>query len=255
MRPLRICFVNSMRTFGGAEVWILDAARGLRARGHKVSVIAQPGTPLLERTRAAHLPCGAIPIRFDGAPWTLWKLARFFKRQRIEAVLCNLTKDLKAAGLAARCAGVPVILALRESDFALKGKVYYRWYFGRVATGIVVNSRATRTTILASAPWLDPRRLHLLYKGVDLDRFQPAPQPPVEPIVGFVGQLIERKGLADLMKAWDALEARSWRRSPRLWLARVPGRPTWSGGGGRCVARRWSSCSATSSGSSGSCPA
>ena len=27
MRPVRICFVNSMRTFGGAEVWMLEGGK------------------------------------------------------------------------------------------------------------------------------------------------------------------------------------------------------------------------------------
>ena len=146
--PIAVCLVNSLRGYGGAEVWMLDAARGLRARGHPVSLVAQPDTPLLARARAEGLPAAAIPIRFDGAPWTLVKLRRWFRRQGVRAVLCNLTKDLKAAGVAARWAGIRTVLALRESDFPLKDKLYYRWYYNRVASGVVVNSRATLATTL-----------------------------------------------------------------------------------------------------------
>lgn len=214
-----VCFVNSMRTFGGAEVWTLDAARGLSERGYSVSIVAQPDTPLLERARQAGLTAAAIPIRFDGAPWTLAKLRRWFRRQHIEAVICNLTKDLKAAGVAARLAGLKKVLALRESDFPLKNKLYYRWYFNRIASGVIVNSRATRETTLASVPWLDAARVFLLYKGIDPERFRPAVLGPAVPTVGFVGQLIERKGLLDLMAAWRILEDDATLGPVRLLLA------------------------------------
>ncbi len=215
----RVCFVNSMRVLGGAEVWMLDAARGLRQRGHAVSLVAQPGTPLLARARAAGLPAAAVPIRFDGAPWTLLELRRWFRRQDAGAVICNLTKDLKAAGVAARWAGIGTVLALRESDFPLKNKLYYRWYYNRIASGVVVNSRATLASTLAGAPWLDPRRVHLLYKGIDTERFRQGPGPPRQPTVGFLGRLIPRKGLAELQAAWELLEEEDWAAPPRLQLA------------------------------------
>jgi len=31
---MRILFVNSIRMWGGAEVWLMDVMRGLEARGH-----------------------------------------------------------------------------------------------------------------------------------------------------------------------------------------------------------------------------
>jgi len=216
-----ICFVNSLRGLGGAELWFLDAASGLRDRGLEVSIVAQPGSRLLDRARQAGLATAAIPIRCDGAPWTLAALWWYFRRTRVTALICNLTKDLKAAGLAGRWAGVPVRLASRESDFPLKSKSYYRWYFRQAATGVLVNSEATRATVLDSAPWLPSQRVHLLYKGIDLKRFQAttpgaAARPPV---VGFVGQLIERKGLDALMAAWSLIDDADWSDRPRLRLA------------------------------------
>jgi glycosyltransferase involved in cell wall biosynthesis len=216
-----VCFVNSLRELGGAELWFLDAVRGLRERGIAASLVAQPGSALLARARSQDLPAAAIPIRFDAAPWTLIKLVQHFRRVGATALVCNLTKDLKAAGLAGLLAGVPVRLASRESDFPLKDKRYYRWYFQHAATGVLVNSEATRETVLASVPWLDPARVHLLYKGIDLQRFAPAPDDVAArpPVVGFVGQLIARKGLAALMAAWGRIDDDTWPTAPVLRLA------------------------------------
>ncbi|MBD3221276.1 glycosyltransferase [bacterium] len=215
-----VCLIDSLRGLGGAELWFLDAARGLRERGVRTTLVVQPHSALATRAAEMGQDHRTVSIRFDGAPWTLSKLVRLFRAERATALVCNLTKDLKAAGTAGLIAGVPVRLASRESDFPLKSKGYYRWYFRRAATGVLVNSEATRRTVLASAPWLDPSRVHLLYKGIDLGRFAPRPDhaPDPGPVVGFAGQLIERKGIEALMAAWSRLEAEEWSTPPRLVL-------------------------------------
>lgn len=218
--PRILCFVNGMRDFAGAEIWMLDAARGLRDRGWRVGFVAPPGSALAATARDEVFPVDAIPIRFDAAPWTIARLWAAFRRRRVRAVVCNRLKDLKAAGVAARLAGVPAVLQARESDFPLRGRPYYRWYYNHVATGVLVNSRATRDTTLRSAPWLAADRVHLLYKGVDRRRFFPAPPDPRGPVVvGFVGRLDERKGLPVLMEAWTKLIAVASEPRPVLRIA------------------------------------
>ncbi len=200
-------------------MWVLETAIALRNLGFQADIVAQPGSELLRRARLAQVPAAAIPIRFDAAPWTLAKLVRHFRGTGTTAIWANLTKDLKAASVAGRMAGVDTILASRESDFPLKSKFYYKWYFNRLATGVLVNSEATGRTVLSSAPWLHPDRVHLLYKGIDIDRFHPPANVPVSPVVGFVGQLIERKGLGDIMAAWGEIDRTDRDDRPLLRLA------------------------------------
>nr|MEE4266541.1 glycosyltransferase family 4 protein [Candidatus Krumholzibacteria bacterium] len=216
-----LCLVNSMRSWGGAELWFLDTAVQLQARGHRVSLVCQPDSELSRRGRAAGVQVAQIPIRFDAAPWTLWRLGRYFRQTGVTALLTNLTKDLKAAGVAGRLAGIGCIWAARESDFPLKSSPHYRGYFGRVASGLLVASEATRRTTCDSAPWLPPDRIQLVYKGIDVQRFSPAAEVSAHrpPTVGFVGQLIERKGLPQLMQAWSRLEKRDWPQRPHLKIA------------------------------------
>ncbi|MEN8006821.1 MAG: glycosyltransferase family 4 protein [Candidatus Krumholzibacteriota bacterium] len=219
MSAYQITFVDSIRSWGGAEVWVLETAVALRNLGVQADIVAQPGSELLRRARLAQVPAAAIPIRFDAAPWTLAKLVRHFRGAGTTAIWANLTKDLKAAAVAGRLAQVPIILSSRESDFPLKSKFYYKWYFNRLATGMLVNSEATRRTVLSSAPWLHTDKVHLLYKGIDIDRFKPPAEAPGSPVVGFVGQLIPRKGLRDIMTAWTMIDKSDRPDGPVLRLA------------------------------------
>ena len=219
MADYRITFVNSIRGWGGAELWVLETAIALVDLGIQADIVAQPGSELFRRGRDAGLPVAGIPIRFDAAPWTLVKLFRHFRRSGTTVILANLTKDLKASAVAGRLAGVGTILASRESDFPLKSKPYSKWYFRDLATGVVVNSEAALESPLERQVYLWRIRLHLLYKGIDTERFRPAVAPPPAPVVGFVGQLIRRKGLQDLMAAWDLIDGTGRPDAPLLRLA------------------------------------
>jgi len=219
-----LCLVNSLRMWGGAEVWFLETALALKGRGHRVSVVAQPDSQLLKRCQRIGLETLPLAIRFDAAPWTLAKLTAYFRKQKVTAILANLTKDLKAAAVAGRLVQVPIILGTRESDFPLKDKFYYPWYFNKLATGLLVNSNATKATVLQSAPWLDPDKVHLLYKGIDLNKFCES-ENKCQNIIGFAGQFIERKGLHSLMKAWEIVEQTWSTREPSGKLATPQPKP------------------------------
>lgn len=231
---INLALVNGMRSLGGAELWHLDVAQGLKERGHRVLLVGQPGSELLRLAVESGLETAGVPIRCDGAPWTQARLLRLLRRHGTTAVLCNRLKDLKAAGVAARLAGIEVVLKSRESDHPLRPRPYYRWYYSRVASGVLVNSRATLRTTLDSAPWLQPERVHLLSKGIDGGRFLVRPEPPGRPVVGFAGSLDERKGVPLLMAAWARVLEACAGEPPLLRLAgEGPLRPalaTWRAG-------------------------
>ena len=67
-----------MRTWGGAEVWILETALALTDSGHRVSVVAQPGSELLARCRDAGVAAADVVNAAAGAEKTLIDEVRVF---------------------------------------------------------------------------------------------------------------------------------------------------------------------------------
>lgn len=226
-RPLKILISDSIRIWGGAQRFIVELAAGLVQRGHEVIIQTYPGSPLASRAREHDLPVTEIAVRTDAAPWIVLPMAMRMRRQPYDAVITTWDKDLRTTGLAARLAarlgGRPALIVhTRECDDPLKNKARYRWFYTRVADRIVVNSRATLNSTLASAPWLDESRTFILYKGIDLGEYRSLEagqwrerlHPDVyEVVIGYAGQLIARKRIDSVMQmlAGPEFEGLPWR--------------------------------------------
>jgi glycosyltransferase involved in cell wall biosynthesis len=71
------------------------------------------------------------------------------------------------------------------------------------ATLILVLSQKARETFLVAG--LPEKKLFLTSRGVDVEKFTPAPAPPEKFRAIFVGSLIRRKGVHVLLEAWRKL--------------------------------------------------
>ena len=70
---------------------------------------------------------------------------------------------------------------------------------------LVLSSKAEETFRAAGVP---PEKLFRHQRGVDIERFTPAPQPPEIFRAVFVGALIQRKGVHHLLEVWHRLNLR-----------------------------------------------
>lgn len=55
---------------------------------------------------------------------------------------------------------------------------------------------------------LDPNRVKVVYPGISMDGYAPAPEPPDPPVLGFFARMCRDKGLDTLVEAFLALRAR-----------------------------------------------
>ncbi len=137
---MRILFVHTIgkNKFGGGERWLVNAAAGLRDRGHDVIVGGKPGSVLLEAAGQRRLATAGFNILSDLSIYHIFKIARFIKKNKIDIVVSR-DRDLSVTGPAARIAGgVPVVVrygsplrsSFRKHSFLLR----------RFASGIITNT-------------------------------------------------------------------------------------------------------------------
>jgi len=171
-RTLSILFATNLRPWGGGEQWMLSTALAMHTRGHRVTLAAPSDSVIAARATAAGLKLVACGFRRDFDPVSFLRIFSFCVRQHVDVLCLNMDRVLRVAGNAARLAGVRAVLPRRGSEFPLKNRLRYRFHYRNVASGIIVNSQATATTLCRDISW-QPRRIYLLYNGLDLERFAP----------------------------------------------------------------------------------
>jgi glycosyltransferase involved in cell wall biosynthesis len=209
---VRILFVNSIRMWGGAEVWLMDIMSGLQTRGHTLTLVCRPGTILEKNARARGFDVVAMRMRSDFDPVVVVAMLGLIRRRRIDLVCTNMDKEMRFAGLAARLARHVAVVPSREVDYPIKNALRYRLAYQKLSDSVMTNSESTKRTLLASAQWMSPERVEVVYKGIDPAPYLVNPEEGAvvrrelgiemgDPVIGFVGQIIERKGIPDIIEA------------------------------------------------------
>ncbi len=207
---MRVLFLNSIQMWGGAEVWLMEVMHGLQRRGHEVTLVCRPGTILEKNAKAEGFEVVPISMRSDFDLLVIGKVFQLLRRKQIQVICTNMDKELRFGGLAAKLAGGVAVIPSREVDYPLKNKLRYRFTYNFLADHILANSFATKRTLLQDAPWLEAGRIEVAYKGIDPQPYLERPEEgaalrrelgisPELPVAGFVGQIIERKGIPDLV--------------------------------------------------------
>src|SRR5579862_497418 len=156
---MNILFISSTVGWGGAEVWLLQMCRGLTSRGHVVTVVCRKGSFLIDRLQSVRVVgIETLPTWGDFNPISIFTLSGIIKKRKIYLVCTNWEKDLRLGGMASLIAGVPIVPS-GEVDMPIKNSAVNRLYYGRIASAIMVNAKATLETMLQSAPWLNAKRM------------------------------------------------------------------------------------------------
>lgn len=168
---------------GGGEKWMINAAAGLRERGHSVSVASRRGSELLRAAEERGLPTAAITIHGEFGPVNTWKIRRFLEAGAIDIIVCNLNKDVRVAGLAGRMSRRTAVVA-RHGVLLSRKKLKHKLTLTLLTDGVLTNAKCIRDTY-ESYGWFEPGHVRVIYNGV--------PDIPAGPAHDFSGEFPGRK--------------------------------------------------------------
>lgn len=193
-----ILYLHGASAFGAVENYALDVVRGLDGRR---AAIAYPDVPALAPFRS--LPAEQVPLPPEllggSTLGVIRELTRLLRRFRPEIV--HVVDVWPAGMIAARLARVPRLVVTHHTPALprrdnLAGRLFWRvaWL---ARPEIVYTSERDRRT--------DARRgrTHVIYYGIDLDRWRDAPQALDHdgPVVGTAARLVPQKGLPLIVDA------------------------------------------------------
>jgi glycosyltransferase involved in cell wall biosynthesis len=215
----KICFFNSTKAWGGGEKWHFDIASRLHDKHGDVFVVAGNGSEFGNRLASTNVPHRLVSIGNLSFlnPVTLLRLISLFRKVRPDVLIMNLPADLKAAGIAARLSGVKRIIYRRGSAIPVRNSLLNRLLFRYLLDDIIANSEETSRTLLQENRNLFPeKRIHVIYNGVDWDRFDSLPHVPrLRPhdgpvVLGNVGRLVPQKGQETLIRLARRLKSKGY---------------------------------------------
>jgi len=211
-----ICFINSVKSWGGGEKWHFEMASRLKKQGFNVIFICRRNSVLAMKLKSIDIVVKYLEINNLSFlnPFKINSLRKFLKRKLVTIVVMNFSADIKIAGPAAKFAGVDRIVYRRGSAIPIKNSFLNRLLFHKVLTDIIANSEATKKTILQNNPNLfDEDKIKVIYNGIEIekDKYEDSAfykKNNNEILLGNVGRLVHQKGQHFLIQIGEILKAK-----------------------------------------------
>ena len=211
---------------------LLNQLLSLRGAGYDVAGISAAGPEVrdIEQAGIRHI---AVPMTRTFSPFrdlvSLWRLYRVLRRERFTIVHTHTPKPGLLGQVAARLAGVPIVINTLHGFYFHENMspLWRRFYITteRIAARcsdliLSQNSEDIKTAIAEHI--CGSARIKRLGNGIDLARFDRGRLdiaavtnvrhelgiPDDVQVVGFVGRLVEEKGILELLEAMQQVVAR-----------------------------------------------
>jgi len=204
---------------------LLNQLQRIQSEGYEVVAISAdgPDVPVVEAAGVRHF---AVPMTRRITPIAdlrcLWALVRIMRRERFDVVHTHTPKAGLLGQLAARIAGVPIVAnTLHGFYFHDDTKPWLRRFYiwmervaAKCSDTILSQNREDMATAVAERI-ARPEQLKWLGNGIDVARFdrRRLKDSTLEdmrweigidsnaPVIGFVGRLVQEKGILDLLQA------------------------------------------------------
>lgn len=208
---MNIVHVLQWLELGGGESLALRLAAGQREAGHAVSVLAFTDGSLGEEFRAHGVDVALMPKKagFDVSLYS--RLALYFWSRRVQVVHTHDQQSLVYAAMPARLAGAKVVHTKHGDTLETARRMALRRLAARAVHAFVAVSPATAETARRHRE-ADPKRMQIIWNGVDLEQFRPDPAQRVAVrrelglredawVLGTVGRHEEEKDPVLLLRA------------------------------------------------------
>jgi len=213
IRRIKIAHVTGWMHVGGKENGMVNLVNAMPAEIFENHVyVFRAGGILIQRVDRQKVHVEELGDKLGG-DWSIYvKLAKLFRRYRIDILHTRSWGTLLEGMLAAKIAGVPAIVHGEHGLIKAESKshVLIQRYLWRWADQVMCVSDVLRHTLEEKLGY-PAARIHVIRNGVELDKFEIKTDPaefrrelglaPETPVFGSIGRLVPVKNYACLIRA------------------------------------------------------
>jgi len=167
---MNIAFVNSTRKWGGVKTWCIDTATALKKLNID-SVIFGKDKKFTDRAAQKKIKSYQVNFGADYNPILIYRLYSFFTKRKISHVVANVGKDIKSAGIAARIAGIPLIVHI-GSPGDIKNKIENRILHSFIKPSFVCCSEYTKSGFLKNVTYARKFKATAIHPGTEISKHE-----------------------------------------------------------------------------------
>lgn len=200
MGKLSIVHSECSLGWGGQEIRVFNEMKAFGERGYEVILCAPPESKIFQKASAAGIETVAASFERRDYPSSIFQLKRFFQKRRIDVVNTHSSRDGWVAGIAARWAGVPLVIRSRHIEVDYPNRLMSRIAFGKLPHHVLTTSEKISQRLIQELG-LNPDRVTCVPTGIDLRRFHPGVARTVRQELGF-GEDQILVGMISVLRSW-----------------------------------------------------
>ena len=232
---LTIVHTEASVGWGGQEIRILQEARWLRGRGHRVLLLAPGQSEILRRGKEDGFETEVFAFEKRTQWMDFFRLASAFKRLKPDVVGTHSSVDSWAGLLAARMARVPVALRYRHVSAPVHSHMMNKFLYRRCSDHVLTTAECIRTELVRNLG-VPEAKITTVPTGIEPPKFERSREEARGEIcrklgleesarfIGCVAVLRNWKGQEYLMSAFDSI-AKEFPEHRLLLVGEGPGRP------------------------------
>lgn len=205
-QPVHVLQIIDSMSLGGAEVLLRDLSSSLIASDYRVSVCYNTQGPIAKEIEAMGVPITRLSHSGRVDPALLWRIYSKIKKVKPDIVHTHLFKSDLHGRLAARLAGVPVVISTLHNCHNWAKNPVLGWVFGanaRLADHIIAVSDEVRDYSIRYSH-IDPKNITTIANAIPLARFRDNRSFRAKirqefnisldaPVIGIIARLTEQK--------------------------------------------------------------
>ena len=196
---------ESATGWGGQEIRIFQECQLLLERGHRVSIVCQPNSPLGNKcSQFSHSDLAYFPLTMK-QPFslpTLYFLVKIIKSTRPDILHCHSSIDSWLIAMAGKFLAVPIVRS-RHVMIPIRNHIFNRWLYAKAPSRILTSGRGIAKMVSEQAG-VPADKIKSIPAGVDFRRFdfhingervrEELGVGPHQPLIGKIGVIRGWKG-------------------------------------------------------------